>query len=461
MAVFEWSSVMPVPADELYAWHVRRGAFERLQPPWQQVSVVDRQGDIEHGGKLTLAVSFGPLRRRWVTVHRDAVPGRQFVDVQLAGPFARWEHTHRCVPLDEHCSRLEDHVEYELPGGTAIDRLAAVPARHMLERLFRFRHERTRVDLARHAAHAGRPPLRIVVSGASGLIGTQLTAFLTSGGHQVIRLVRRAPRGGDEAFWDLERAVLAADLFDGVDAVVHLAGESIASGRWNPARRRTILESRIDGTSLMARTLAELVSPPRVLISASAIGYYGSRGGELLTEESAAGEGFLAEVCKAWEAALAPARAAGIRTVPVRTGIALSAGGGALGKMLPAFRAGAGGPIGDGTQWMSWVALEDYLGAILHLLCDDSVDGPANLVAPQAVTNRDFARTLGRVLRRPAFVPLPAAAVHAAFGEMGDHLLLDSAHVAPATLQRSGFEFLYGELEPALRVELGLLKAVV
>jgi uncharacterized protein (TIGR01777 family) len=237
---------------------------------------------------------------------------------------------------------------------------------------------------------------------------------------------------------------------------VHLAGANIAGARWTPAHRRASLESRGDGTATLALALAGLEKPPRVLLSASAIGIYGSRGDEELTEASAAAQGFLPDVAVAWEAAAAPAREAGIRTVNLRSGLVVSGRGGALTAMLPAFKAAVGGPIGGGRQWVSWIALEDWLGAALWLLHADDADGPVNMTAPQPLTNADMAAALGRVLRRPAKLPLPAAAVRAGFGEMGERLLLDSARVLPAGLLGAGFRFLFPDFESALRAELGL-----
>jgi uncharacterized protein (TIGR01777 family) len=242
-----------------------------------------------------------------------------------------------------------------------------------------------------------------------------------------------------------------------VDAVVHLAGRSINSGRWTPEVKREILDSRLEGTTLIARTVAQM-DPKPVLISQSAIGYYGDRGAEGLDESSAPGTDFLAGVAKAWEEAAAPARESGARVVNLRTGIVLSGRGGALARMLPAYRLGVGGVVGGGSQWMSWIAMEDWLGLVLDLLYDSGVEGPVNAVAPRAVTNREFIHTLTKVLRRPSVIPVTAAQVRLMFGEMGQHLLLDSQRVLPAQLQAKGFAFRYPDLEEALRSELGLLR---
>jgi uncharacterized protein (TIGR01777 family) len=327
--------------------------------------------------------------------------------------------------------------------------------RRTVERTFAFRHDRTREDLMRHANTPLDRSLRVAISGASGLIGSALTAFLTTGGHQVTRLVRRTPERPDEAAWDPTTGAVDRPALEGLDAIIHLGGENLAAGRWTKARRRRLVSSRVDSTALLAAVASGLDRPPHALVSASAIGYYGDTGDDPADETSPVGKGFLAELCAAWESAADPARAAGIRVVHPRFGVVLAARGGALAKLWPVFRAGAGGPIGSGRQWMSWVALDDAVGAVLHLLADDAVSGPVNVVAPRPVCNRDFARTLGHVLARPALLPVPATVLRIAFGEMAEQTLLASNRVVPERLAASGFRHLRPDLEGALRAELG------
>ena len=269
------------------------------------------------------------------------------------------------------------------------------------------------------------------------------------------RLVRGASIGRDEAAWDPVRGLAEPSRLDGTDAVVHLAGANIAAGRWTPTRKAEIRQSRVEGTRSLCDALARLAHPPRVLVSASAVGYYGDRGAETLTEDSPGGTGFLADVCRAWEAATDPASQAGIRVVNLRFGMILTPAGGALAKMLLPFKLGAGGRIGGGEQFMSWIALDDAIGAIHHALGQESVRGPVNAVAPAPVSNTDFTCTLARVLRRPALFPLPAFAARLLFGEMADALLLGGARVVPARLQAAGYGFRFPELEGALRHLLG------
>jgi uncharacterized protein (TIGR01777 family) len=293
----------------------------------------------------------------------------------------------------------------------------------------------------------------IVVSGSSGLVGSSLVPFLTSGGHRVVRLVRRAPTQG-EIQWDPGGGRVDTGQLEGIDAVVHLAGANIGA-RWTTARKRSIRDSRVRGTRLLSEALSRLARPPRVLVSASAVGIYGNRGDEILTESSSIAPGrsdFLVEVAREWEAATEPARAAGIRVVLLRSGLVLSTTGGVLGRMLPPFRMGLGGRLGSGHQWMSWIAIDDALGVILHALMTGDLSGPVNATAPNPVTNQEFAATLARVLGRPALLPVPAAALRLAFGEMADVALLGSARAIPARLVQSGYQFRHPQREEALRL---------
>ena len=293
--------------------------------------------------------------------------------------------------------------------------------------------------------------MTVLVTGSSGLVGSALIPNLEAGGHRVFRLVRRSPQNDTERRWDPETGELDAADLEGVQAVVHLAGENIATGRWNDAKKDRIRSSREDGTRLLAQGLAELQTPPGVLICASAVGYYGNRGDEILDEESAPGADFLAETCLDWEQAARPATDAGVRTVYLRIGIVLSADGGALAKMLFPFKMGAGGVIGSGNQYMSWITLSDLVGIVDHALDTDGIEGPVNAVSPAPVTNREFTKALGGVLSRPTLFPMPAFAARLAFGEMADALLLSSTRVLPARLQESGYDFQHPQLEGALR----------
>jgi hypothetical protein len=293
--------------------------------------------------------------------------------------------------------------------------------------------------------------MNVLVAGASGFIGSALVPFLTAQGFRVMKLARATSRPEvGEPTWNPDQGEINLALAERIDAVVHLAGESIA-GRWTAARKARIHASRVNGTRLLSAALARLPTPPQVLISASATGYYGDRSDEILSEQSAPGEGFLAEVCRAWEEATAPAAEVGVRVVHLRLGLVLSSQGGALGKMLPAFRLGLGGKIGSGQQFWSWIAIEDVLAAVQHALVGPPLSGAMNAVAPSPMTNAEFARTLARVLRRPAVFPMPALAARLLLGEMAEATLLASARVEPRRLLETGFAFRFPGLEPALR----------
>ena len=443
---------LPVSAAEAFAWHERPGSLERLIPPWDRVQVIERPGGIRDGARVVLGL--GRFRFRWEFEQRDVIAGRQFLDIQVRGPFRRWNHLHEFHAVAESQCDLEDTIEYALPMG-APGRIVAGPAvRRAIERHLSYRHRVTAQDLAAHAATA-EGALRIAVSGASGLIGSSLVSFLAAGGHEVLRLVRRAPRVPSEAEWNPAAGFARPEALEGLDAVVHLAAASIASGRWTARRRQLIRDSRVAGTERLAGALARLSRPPRALIAASAVGYYGNRGDEILREESEAGRGFLPDLGTDWEVAAAPAERAGVRVVHMRIGIVLTPAGGALARLLVPFRLGLGGPFGDGRAWWSWIALDDVLGLVHLALTHDGLRGPVNAVAPGAVRNAEFTRALGLALGRAAPFRVPAFALRAALGDLADETLLASARVEPARALAAGYPFRFPALAEALAHLLG------
>lgn len=454
--IVERTSTLPVSAEEAFAWHERPGAFERLTPPWERVQLLERSGGIREGARTAVTVKVGPARLRWVAVHREYEAGRRFVDEQVEGPFSHWIHEHRFEPAGPDSSRYTDRVEFGPPFGALGAAAGGWLARPRVERMLAYRHATLRDDLAAHARYRERPGLRIAITGASGLLGSALTPFLTTGGHEVTPVSRRRGRAG-ALHWDPAAGVIDHAGLEGVDAVVHLAGENVGS-RWSAHRKRRIRNSRVEGTMLLAEALASLRRPPSVLVAASAVGIYGDRGDEVLVED-ALPEGpptdFFVELGRDWEGATEPARAAGIRVVNLRFGVVLTPAGGALGRMLPPFLLGAGGPLGSGRQWVSWISVDDAVGAVHHAVFADSLDGPVNAVAPEPVTSRTFAATLGRVLKRPAVLPAPAPALKLLFGEMADTALLASQRISSARLVESGYAFRHPTLEGALRHVLG------
>ena len=460
---FMLRSPMPVSADELYAWHARPLAFVRLQPPWEAARVTKQEGAFGADGfRITMRTkTVGPLSATWVADAFDFQPGRRFQDRCLEGPFPVWNHTHLMIPDGAEASQLEDLIEYRVPLGLPGRVFGSGSVKRRLAAIFEYRHALTASDLTRHKRFRDRPRLTIAVTGSRGVVGSDLVPFLTTGGHKVIRLLTgdANPPYDDGTKWVAWKPnePLPPSTFDGVDAVIHLAGDNVAEGRWTDEKKRRILDSRTGPTRNIASAIAAvpLERRPKVFVCASAVGAYGDRGEEELTEESPTGKGFFAEVVRVWEDACAPARDAGVRTVNVRIGVVLSLRGGALAKQLLPFKMGAGAVLGGGKQWVPWITANDTAGAIHHALFTEELSGPVNTVSPNPVTNREFTKTLGRVLRRPAFMWLPRFALRAAFGGVADEALLASMKARPAKLAVSGFAFDHAKLEPALRFLLG------
>lgn len=452
--LFVMRSRMPASAEDLFQWHDRPGAFERLAPPWDRVEVLERSGGIGNGDRVTVRMWLGPVSVRWSLRHADYVRGRQFRDIQISGPFASWVHTHSMVPESVDSSWLEDRIDYALPFGVLGRMFGRRIASDKLLGLFTYRHALTGADLAEHSRYRDRPRMRVLVSGAGGLVGSALVPFLTTGGHTVVRLVRGdGPSRDGVICWRPDRGEIDRSELEGFDAVIHLAGESIV-GRWNERKKQAILDSREQDTHLLAESFSGLTSPPRVLIGASAVGYYGTRGDTMLDESAPSGDLFLSDVCRRWEGAMSSAIFSDIRVAAVRFGVVLSPNGGALGQMLPPFRLGLGGRLGHGRQYFPWISREDAVGAIHHVMMND-IQGPVNLVAPDQVTNMEFTRTLGSVLRRPAVAPVPGFVLRALFGSMADELLLASTRAVPSRLIESGYRFRHPDLRGALEAMLG------
>ena len=444
MAEFTRKVHLPVSAERAFVWHERPGAFARLTPPWETVRLLEAKGGIRDGALVRVRVNaFGPFGFEAVYRHVEYAEGRRFVDLQEKGPFRKWRHEHRFHRTGEDSCILEDHIEYEAPP------LAAGVVAKRLDRMFRYRHAVTFADLMHEATVGPAKPRTVLVSGATGLVGRALCARLTTRGHTVRTLSRR--RG--DVSWDLDKGTIDSNAMDGVDAVVHLAGEPVAQ-RWTPAAKERILQSRVKSTQLLVDAMLK-ARGTRAFISASGINFYGYARKRPVDEGSAPGSGFLAGVCHEWESAARPLDSRDIRAVFIRTGIVLSPAGGALAKMLPAFRLGLGGPIASGRQRMSWIGLEDLVEIYLRAIEDPACRGPVNAVAPEAIDNRTFTKTLGSVLRRPAILPLPAFAVKALFGEMGRETLLSDLAVVPEALRSLSQAWRHAGLESALRHCLG------
>ncbi|MCP4133684.1 MAG: TIGR01777 family protein [bacterium] len=448
-------SYINAPVEEVFAWHERAGALERLSPPWEPVRLLCSSGGVGNGAINRVRTKAGPFPITWEARHEGYEKNRSFRDIQVKGPMALWSHTHRFEEAENSGCILEDRIEYRLPFGLPGNLLGNHFIRKKLDRMFAYRHRILKEDIARHRAAANREPLNILISGGSGLIGKSLIPFLSTGGHRVTRLVRRPARPGkNEVFWDPALGII--DPLPGpVDAVIHLSGESITRGRWTRKKKKRIIASRTETTSLLANTVANLNPPPEVFLSASAIGIYGDGGNSILSEKNNPGSGFICEVCSAWEAAAAAAVQKGIRTIFLRTGVVLTPAGGALARLMKPARAGLAARIGNGTQYLSWITIDDTIGSIHHLLLNKEVRGPVNLVAPNPATNAEFTTALAWVLRRPNFFVVPASLIRLFFGEMGKEVLLRSQRVRSNKLAASGFRFYYDELEEALLHLLG------
>lgn len=453
MPTEERTTFLPdVSAQQLWDWHQRPGAFERLLPPWAHMRVVDALPALEEGAMARFELARFGLRLSWQARHHDVTPGSGFTDTQVRGPFRRWVHTHRFEDAPGGAN-LHDRIDWDLPLPPLGRWVAGASIRRELSQMLHFRHQRTADDLSFHQRFAAQPRLRVGITGASGLVGTALSAFLTTGGHTVVSFSRRAAPGR-AILWRPTEGVLDPASLNDLDAIIHLAGEPIAGGRWNPDRKRRIRDSRVLGTALIAEAIAACERPPPVFISASAVGIYGHRD-EPVDEASPPGDGFLAEVGTAWEAAADPARRAGVRVVHPRISVVLDGTGGALPKMLPPFRLGLGGPLGSGAQGHPWIALEDLVRLLATMLHRDDMVGPYNACTPTPISQAAFARALGAALNRPAFIPAPAFAVRLLLGEMADAVLLHGAHVVPTRTLDAGFSWKHPDAEAAIRYVLG------
>ena len=449
MTSIAFANYFEFPVNALYQWHCRPGALERLLPSWLNLQVKPPLKPITEGAKKEIMLHRYGLKFRWVAHHQNFVANQSFQDQQLKGPFKTWVHEHRFFSKSQNSCTLEDSINYKIFGSWVVKKL--------LKRIFYFRTQRILHDLTWHLRFASHGPKKIAITGASGLIGKNLHAFLLGGGHQVYPLVRRNPKAGsEEIFWNPSTGEVDAKALEGMDAIIHLAGENIAGHCWTVKQKAKIEQSRIKGTENLCLSLSNLQKKPKVFIAASAIGFYGDRGDEPLDERSGAGKGFLAETCQKWEAATLKARNAGIRVVNARLGMVVSAQGGALKKMLPAFKLGMAGRLGAGDQFISWISLDDVLGAFYFLLFNEQITGPVNLVSPNPLTNLEFTKTLGEVLQRPTFLPLPRRLAKLTLGEMAEALLFASTRVIPHVLDLAHFPFFFTTLEEALMFELGL-----
>jgi len=463
------SHIDKISSNELFAWHIREGAFERLNPPWHQFKVIERRGNIQNGGTVKIKMKIaGPIHTTWLVKHSDYVEGKQFRDSQIKGLFSSWSHTHLFNSFERSSSILDDHVKYSLPWGMLSETLVSALINKKLNQMFDYRHRIISDDLLVHATankiRGNDRPMTIGIMGSSGFIGSSLIPFITTGGHRVIRFIRHPVSDGSNNFknvksiqWNPSSSMSLND--ENIYAVVNLSGENIF-GRWTKKKKKRIFDSRVNTTQSLCKLLSSLDKPPKVLVSASATGYYGDRGDEILTEESppssSSSNDYLSYVCRSWEEATQIAKESGIRVVNLRIGIVLSSSGGMLSKILPIFKLGFGIRIGNGNQYMSWIGLDDLLGLVLYAIADKSISGPVNAVSPNPITNADFTMALGKVLSRPAKFSIPESIIKLPLGEeLANAAILSGTRVIPERLIEMGYKFRFPYLESVLRHTLG------
>ncbi|MBU1342760.1 MAG: TIGR01777 family oxidoreductase [Proteobacteria bacterium] len=438
----------------VFDWHARNGAILRLTPPWAPLKMIAHSGGgIQKGVKVAFRMSLFKIPMIWKAEHIDYQENKLFKDRQIIGPFSKWEHTHRFIQDGKDSTIMEDNVEFELPFGF-LSRPFYGFAKKEFDRMFRYRHRVLKYDLEHHVDIT--PKKRILVSGASGTIGSILVPFLRTCGHEVIRLVRKKKDLlEDELFWDPYKGILDLETAGPIDAVINLNGVDISRGRWTKKQKKQIVTSRIMPTRLLVEKMKTLEKKPEVFISSSAIGFYGEGEDNILTEASNMGECFISTVCRQWEDASLDAQKAGIRTVQLRIGVVLTPAGGALKRMELPFKTGCGVRLSHGRQFMSWISMEDVLSGILYLLNNHKIKGPVNLTAPNPVTNIKFSKTLAKVFKKKVFFVFPKFLTWLLWGQMGKETLLTSARVRPQKLLNNGFSFQYETLFGALKDMLG------
>lgn len=452
-STFKCSTKIKSDTAEAFQWHEREGALERLTPPWEKIKMLEKTGGIEVGARAAFSVKTGPFRVPWHAEHTEYTQNKHFKDIQTKGPFAMWEHSHDFATEGDY-TVINDTINYRFPFHTLAAPFAGPFIKSKLNRMFAYRSETSRNDI--EILNEYKPKTKtIVVSGATGAVGRALIPYLQTQGHRVIRLVRDEKQLciGDVC-WN-PNAETMEDCFENADVVIHLAGEPIGSGKWTNEKKLSIVDSRVRSTSLLARTIANMKKPPKLLISASAIGYYGEGGEAEMDELSPNGRNFISHVCYHWEKAAKAAKDKGIRVVHMRIGVALSPLGGALERMQTPFSLGLGTVLGSGRQHLSWISMDDVLYAVTHIMETPSLSGPVNLTSPNTVRWGEFADILAHVLKRPRVLSVPEWLIRAVYGQMGREVILASAKVKPKKLLESGFSFRYPVLEDTLRHLLG------
>ncbi|MFN5470301.1 MAG: TIGR01777 family oxidoreductase [Pirellulaceae bacterium] len=456
-------SLLPVSREAAFAYHEWPGALGRLLPPWQSVTATPPTNGLKDGSQVRLTLRMLGIPLHWLAVHEGYNPPELFVDTQASGPFAFWRHEHHFQEgPTAGTSILEDQIAYRLPLAFASHPLAGRWVDRQLASMFAYRHRITQSDLLRQSQLAVHRGKRVAVTGATGLIGSIVCQLLESIGCYVIPVVRtggataRVDTTRDTLRWDPARGLLDPAKASGLDAIIHLAGKSLASGRWTVRSKEQMWSSRVDATQLLANQLAGLAEPPKSFVSASGVGIYGDCADRWCAEDAPPAEDYLGRMAFQWEAASEPLRKRGVRIAQGRLGIVLSPQGGALHAMLPIFRLGLGGPLGAGDQYWSWVERSDAAAAFVHLALEPGCEGPYNISAETPETNRRWTQAIGKAVGRPAILPAPAFALRCAMGtEMANSMLLSSTRADGARLRLAGFQYAFSGLAETLNYCLG------
>lgn len=465
MFQFEHSSPIQCEQRELFEYHARPGALNRLIPPWENVRIRQRSDSLAVGSEVILTNSVMGMALQWHARHTELNPPYQFQDIQVTGPLKAWTHNHIFLQAEPGNSTLVDQIEYE-PKFGFVGKLGEPWIAAKLKAMFAYRHLTTRSDIRLQQflrPFAGGRVLRFGVTGSTGLIGRRLVDLISVLGHQAVRILRPDsieqdadyPLSAQKVVWDPRTGFSDRKVVEDLDAVIHLSGKGIASGRWTAANKQAIRNSRVAGTQALVKALRELSIPPRALVCASGVGIYGDRGDAVLDESASIGDDFLANLARDWEAAAREYQSSGNRVVCGRLGVALHPQYGALAKLVLPFQLGLGGPMGDGKQFWSWIHVDDAAAAFLYLAMNPACSGAYNLVAPEQIDNRTFCGTLARVLHRPSLLPAPTFAMRLLLGEMADAMLLSSTRASCQRLVDEGFPFRSETLEQCLRHVLG------
>jgi len=445
--------------DDVFEYHTREGALERLIPPWSSLRVLKSNKDLHDTSIVILKLNIGPIGIRWIAQHLGYIQNRQFQDRMIKGPFRYWLHTHSFLPNEHNDCIMEDRIEYSPPFGIGGINYINNIIRDNLHQLFYYRHHILRNDMILWKLVKKNRGKKILITGSTGLIGSALVPFLnTVGKHHVTRMVRPSSayinNNHNIVYWDPDNGKIDINNLEGYDIIIHLSGENIF-GRWSDSKKRKIMESRIMTTNLLCNSLVKLKNPPSTLICASAVGIYGNRGIDVLTEDSPAGTGFLSVLCQKWEQSSKQAESIGIRVINLRFGMVLTPKGGILKKLVEPSIFKIGLKMGSEKQYISWISIEDVIGSILYSIGDSSIKGPVNLVSPNPMKMSDFTRILSNVLKNKFMIPITKGTLKPVFGELADYVISSSSFVLPKKLSIAGYPFINTDLEDTLRLLLG------